>query len=701
MNHPYSIPFLLLGLAPLSSLAQFTGSGDDHFTCKNNDLELLAPLHHNDPVRLQQMKDAQDALDAFTVDFAAGYNADERGGTQYTIPVVFHIIHDGGPENISDEQVEDAVRILNDDYNKLNDDWDDVQSEFLAIVSDVGINFRLAEIDPDGNCTSGITRTESVLTYDGTQDMKDLIQWPRNKYLNVWVAASADGAAGYTYTPGAVANAWSASGDGIVLLHTYCGSIGTSQISHSRVLTHEVGHWINLRHCWGPTNNPGLPENCDEDDLVSDTPNTEGWQSCNLAGATCGSFLDNVENYMEYSYCCKMFTSGQKTRMLAALNSGTAQRNQLWQASNLAATGTDGADILCAADWNSDHTTICSGSQVTFNDMSYHGVTTWDWTFDGGSPATSSDENPVVTYDTPGSYAVTLVAGNGMDNVTLTRNGYVTVLPAIGAADPYSEDFEATTAIPDAEWFVYDPDLEEAFELFSGAGYSGTKSVRVRNYYNDAGDIDEMLSSTMDMSAASDIVLTFRYAFAKRHADDDDVLRVYGSLNCGETWSLRKQIRASNDLPTVPDQTAQFTPDDAGDWGFAQIDNFIPAYNVSNFRFKLQFENAGGNNLYIDDINISGSPVGLEEVMVHGAGMTVVPNPVAGEADLFLTLQEAGRTRIDLLDVLGRTIAILNDGDLSAGDHRIVIPARGLETGLYFVRLHQGAITRTVRFTVK
>ena len=128
--------------------------------------------------------------------------------------------------------------------------------------------------------------------------------------------------------------------DGIVIQHNYTGSIGTSNAYRSRTLTHEVGHWLNLRHPWGNSNNPGLAENCDEDDLVDDTPNTMGWTSCVLEGTTCGS-LDNVQNYMDYSYCGRMFTLGQKDRMRAAalsrspneINSRQPQtsKRQAWQ----------------------------------------------------------------------------------------------------------------------------------------------------------------------------------------------------------------------------------------------------------------------------------------------------------------------------------------------------------------------------------
>ena len=130
-------------------------------------------------------QDEQD-LEALTADFVAD-NYGRQGGSTYVIPVVFHVIHENGPENISDAQIHDAMRILNDDFNQLNLDWDDVNPAFVGLVGNIGIEFRLAQKDPNGNCTKGITRTESPLTNDGTQTMKDLIQWPRNQYMNVWV----------------------------------------------------------------------------------------------------------------------------------------------------------------------------------------------------------------------------------------------------------------------------------------------------------------------------------------------------------------------------------------------------------------------------------------------------------------------------------------------------------------------------------
>ncbi|HRH39658.1 MAG TPA: M43 family zinc metalloprotease, partial [Flavobacteriales bacterium] len=370
------------------------------------------------------------------------------------------------------------------------------------------------------------------------------------------------------------------SADGIVVLHDYVGSIGTSAPYHSRTLTHEIGHWINLRHCWGNSNTPGDAANCDTDDNVDDTPNTIGWTNCVLSGATCGSPLDNVENYMEYSYCSKMFTEGQKARMLAALNSSTSQRNQLWSASNLTATGVSGAPVLCAAEFTNTANIVCVGSTVTFNDASYHGVTSRSWSFPGGSPATSTDSDPVVTYDQPGSYSVQLTVSDGFTTLTSTQNTQIVVMDNPGATPPVQEGFESITNLNGPEWYSVNPDADNTFTVSGSAAYSGSKCSRILNSSAMTGLGDELLSRSVDMSQAGGIVLSFRYAYARRNSTSDDVLSVYVSNNCGATWSLRKIMRGTTTLPTAPISTGNFVPNGQGQWGYAEVVNISEAYHV-------------------------------------------------------------------------------------------------------------------------
>ena len=226
--------------------------------------------------------------------------------------------------------------------------------------------------------------------------------------------------------------------------------------------------------------------------------------------------LDNVENYMEYSYCSKMFTEGQKTRMHASLNSGTSQRNNLWSSSNLAATGLTTAPVLCAAEFSSTDHVVCAGVGITFTDQSYHGVSSRTWEFPGGNPATSSEPNPTVTYDTPGIYPVTLTVSDGTSTLSATSQGYVTVFAYPGQAVPFTEGFENITALPVVEWTPVNENGDNTFAITTAAAYSGSKSVRIVNSASMEGRTDELLSSTYDMSGASDIYISFRYAYAQR-----------------------------------------------------------------------------------------------------------------------------------------------------------------------------------------
>jgi hypothetical protein len=201
-----------------------------------------------------------------------------------TVPVVVHIIHQGDASNISDAQVDDAIRVLNEDFSKTNPDVGDIIPEFQSIHADIGFRFRLAKRDPSGNCTTGITRTFSTLTGAAGNNVKDLIRWDPSRYLNIWVVETiASGAGGYAYVPCA-----STAVDGIVIRNEQFGSIGRSCGTNfcKRSLTHEAGHHFGLPHAWGSSNTPGLPTNCGSDDGIADTPNTTGVPSQDCPATT-------------------------------------------------------------------------------------------------------------------------------------------------------------------------------------------------------------------------------------------------------------------------------------------------------------------------------------------------------------------------------------------------------------------------------
>lgn len=638
----------------------------------------------------------------------------EKSGTIYTIPVVFHVLHQNGVENISMAQMQSAIDVLNIDYRKLNADANNVKTEFQGLPADAEIHFELATKAPDGACFSGVTHTVTPLTFDGSSGENQVSavvagndvfqgQWPPNKYLNIYVCAEIGGAAGYTFNPGG----WTGSSmyyNGIFVLHNYTGDMGTSSNYTSRTLTHEIGHWLNLSHTWGGNNNPGNASSCSSDDGVTDTPNTIGVTSCNLNEASCGP-LANVENYMDYSYCSKMFTPLQVTRMRNALTSSTAGRSNVWKAANLTAVGA-GVVALCQADFSANKTTVCSGDVVQFSDQTYNLATGWTWTFAGGTPGTSTSQNPTVTYSTPGVYQVKLVATDGTTSDTETKTTYITVLNSPSAL-PFYEGFESySTLVGINEWSVANPGNNAKWEITNTAGHTGSKSVKLTNFGQPSGNFDELIAASVNLAgqSATNTNLSFRFAYRRKTSTDIERLRVYISNDCGTTWSVKKTV-AGGQLG-LTNATSTWTPTSA-DWITVHISNLSAAYMTSNFRYKFEFESDGGNNIYIDDINIyAGAPsdeivwmVGVDENESFG-NMSLYPNPGSDEVNLSFDLNFTQTVEVAFTDITGKVVS-RQFVNATAGKNIVMMDANPLSRGIYFVTIKSEGAQKAIQFVKK
>lgn len=243
-----------------------------------------------------------------------------------TIPVVFHVLYNTPGQNISDARLMAQLDVLNKDFAKLNADIGSVPSVFAPLAANTEIQFCLAQRDPAGLATNGvIRRTTTIATFPYPSNaMKFTAQggsdaWPRDQYLNIWVCNMGNGILGFAQFPGG-----GAATDGVVLLTGSVGgpsAPGTSVPYHlGRTATHEVGHWLNLRHIWGDAF-------CGND-LVDDTP-TQQEDNGGCPGfprVTCGNGPngDMFMNYMDYTNdaCMFMFTVGQAVRMNAVLAAG-------------------------------------------------------------------------------------------------------------------------------------------------------------------------------------------------------------------------------------------------------------------------------------------------------------------------------------------------------------------------------------------
>jgi len=246
-----------------------------------------------------------------------------------TIPVVVHVLYNSAAQNISTAQIQSQISVLNEDYRKQNTDVSKVPSYWTNIAADAEIQFCLAQRDPSGNFTTGITRTSTGKTQFNadTDDAKFTSTggndaWPSNKYLNIWVVPALESGGdpnvlGYAQLPGG-----NSGTDGVVIIYKAFGRSGTatSPYHKGRTATHEIGHWFGLVHTWGDAN-------CGND-LVNDTPiqqtSTFGCPTQGSIRISCnnGPNGDMWMNFMDYTddACMYMFTQGQKTRMNFYLN---------------------------------------------------------------------------------------------------------------------------------------------------------------------------------------------------------------------------------------------------------------------------------------------------------------------------------------------------------------------------------------------
>lgn len=618
-------------------------------------------------------------LEAFTAAYVKSHKNQQKSIT-YTIPVVFHVIHINGDENISDGQIMDQMRIINEDYQKRNADTVNTIIDFKGIAADCQIEFKLAQIDPDGNCTKGITRHYDGRTLTGDHSVKEIVHWDPTMYLNIYVCDQAAGLAGHALVPTAAdtISAW----DGIVISHNYVGDIGTGDPSRSVVLTHEIGHYLNLQHTWGGNNVPGYPylpvnnaNNCIEDDGVTDTPNTIGWSSCNLNHQSCGS-LDNVQNFMEYAYCPTMFTEGQKLRMHATLNSSIAGRNNLWSASNLAATGVDNP-VFCSSDFSQNQTLICAGGTIEFEDGSFNNVSDWNWTFDGGSPSTSTNQHPSIVYSSPGTYEVKLVSGDGTNYDSITKSSWITVLENPGIANSIVEGFEAN--ILPTQLIPIDAGGNANWEITDSAAVNSSYSLRLNNLDAMQGESNQLVSEVIDLTGVSDVDLSFDYAFAKPTNDAiSDNFRVWVSKDCGENWTIRKQLNGNSLLTKTDSITTSFVPDNT-EWKNTTVTNISSVYWTNDFRLKLEFNKDQGNHFYIDNINLY-DPAMANINLLKENDFRIFPNPTSTNINVF-NLGKTGNTDYHIYNILGE---LLLSGSFS---EKAKIDVHEFPAGTYLIEL--------------
>ncbi|WP_157812158.1 M43 family zinc metalloprotease [Polaribacter sp. ALD11] len=394
-----------------------------------------AKVYRDNPSALQEKKD----FDIFSKEFALKQKKEstKQEAVSYTIPVVFHVYGDiQSGQTVTYDKIVTHLRHLNDDFNGRNDDYETVEDFFKSRRGTLDIEFKLAKIDPNGGCTNGVVFHSAKNGYGNGGGYDDQIAadaWDNEKYMNVYIQND-------LYNEGSLTNsgvAWypntgmtDANTARVVFNGAYLYDNSYSK-EFSATLTHEFGHFMNLIHTF--------EGGCSGTDEVADTPKEDAAHTLACSpGTNCDGDKVNIENYMGYNGaqgCYKMYTQGQITRMLAALQHPA--RVTLWQPQNLIDTGVNstGSTLVASAtsfkeavinDGSFDTSSIVSldgGKEFTMTSGTMTAGTHYTHTFPAGV-------TPVLTVNSNNEVSIT-ITGNATNHALANNaSGDIAFLPA-------------------------------------------------------------------------------------------------------------------------------------------------------------------------------------------------------------------------------------------------------------------------------
>ncbi|WBX75001.1 PKD domain-containing protein [Tenacibaculum ovolyticum] len=545
-----------------------------------------------------------------------------RKGVQgsYKIPVVFHVLNNGGSvtrENM-ECRINDVMKVVNKDFRGEFPGYNSTDPRFDAVKSKMeNIEFILAKEDPDGNLLEypGMNwLADSNLVQDGydTKITGDQWWWGKNGkyYLQVFIVSHSNGMDEGEYQSGHAFLPVQDAFPRVVFNWRYVGRASAcpsnpseSNIGFEKVMTHEFGHYFGLKHTFNGSNKAEGTWTV-ENDGIDDTPPTLGSEGCTRDVLNVPGVYPNLENHMDYNTSCQnMFTVDQVAMMnmwLEDTNTAPHPRSLLWQPNNLIATGI--TPRVPTAIFTSDETAVCINKNVIFNDISTGLPSSRLWTFEGGTPATSTAINPTVTYSTAGRYKVTLQVTNTSGTNTTEAVNYIDV-------DQYTttdttEDFSGV--FPAKGWTITNPDGKLAWEKRTDVGNGDSSCIIMNNADNAVtGEEDYLRLPFYDFTSATKAQMYFDVAYVKFDANSPDILKVEVSTDCGTSWN-EVYSKTHLELETTISALSpnDWIPNEESHWRKEIVD--LSAYDgTSNLTFRFKNISGYGTRIWLDNVTIS------------------------------------------------------------------------------------------------
>ncbi|MCW3121748.1 MAG: hypothetical protein JWQ38_1240, partial [Flavipsychrobacter sp.] len=658
------------------------------------------------------------------IDWAHLEHKESAGSVLYTIPVVVHVLHNYGPELISDDAVYNYIAGINNLLLKTTPDTINIIDKYKPVAANTQIALKLATKDPAGYPTKGIEHITSYLTnYNSpVRDQLKIGQWPQEKYLNIWIINSYTAPAidlyGSAYTPFKAA-----------YYPYYDGIFTTYNLMRERA----GGAWLTAKYLNLPYPCNYSPP-CNDADGIPDTPPcyNDFFSACShIYDITCDT--PNRQNVMYgYDTCSIMFTYGQAKYMQYVLQINMGNRDNLNKPANISATGADQPmpDLLPVPDFsiknilNQPTYFFSQGQEVRFANTSWNDtVIAASWTFsnDATIPTSTTLTSVVNHFHQPGWVGVTITAaGNNTGAVSMTKPQALYIADSVSTivTDGYKEEFMPRGDIYKWPTFNYFNNIFK-WEL-SNAGYNDRYSMSYLGYDSRSfpekytgtpkGDMDDMFTPRFDLSGFTGMCylnfMSTSATIATKTYDMTSALEIDYSTDLSVTWHPLKIIKGS-ELANKGTISTPYTPSSASDWVARAI--VIPVEirtNHTMFRFRYQpgADSTGfstGNNFYIDNINFNSWPEDVAVVTANGMGATVYPNPTHNGAAVIISsdhyINIAG---IIVTDMAGREV-YKTEQPVNGYKGSIAIPAATIAaSGLYLVHIVTDRINRTEKLTV-
>lgn len=649
----------------LSTVAALSSTTKAQFRCATDEVHQKAKELYPEIAQYEAQLKAEINAQMYGMDLSQfAKTTDINDNVTLHVPIVFHVVHDYAGDYVSDNDIIEALADINRVFSKTNPDRTQAISIFsgnipgtsVPYIGNARIQFHLAQIDPNGNPTKGITRRRSYLTYNaGDQAKGDL--WPPQSYMNIWLINKFDAnhasAGAYAYKPGAANSYPIYFWDGVICL--------SKQMVYDHTLSHELAHTFNIDHVWGGTNQPEVA--CGDDD-VDDTPPTKGHMNkcgaAELADTNCSvgyvrvydsltakrlfnvtvapgaNFTldypdtNNTQNIMDYSSCGKMFTYLQTVRMRTALRNSAANRNNLIDSANLMLTGVLNAngninpmaDLAPVADFSTnsgnreERAFVCQGVNVAFANRSWRDtITTSQWTFtDAANNVSTATTNSLLdatkSFTSPGWVKVQLVANSNAGSGTITKDSAIYVANNVAkSATNFIQEFGPNDDLSEYPIFnIYKN--QNQWAVTNKAGYYDNSSMCMNAFdkrtstqmlYNSPiGDVDEFYTPGFDLTpfaSGTYCNLSFMISGATTTVNPSkmlDTLEISYLTTCSgvQNWKVLKKMTAMEIFNAGTLAGKEFYPAGGADWA-ARSYNIPKADRQALVYFRFRYKSNG------------------------------------------------------------------------------------------------------------